>query len=133
VARTLLVAAAAQRWGVDPATCRSARGVVHHPPSGRSASYGALAAEAARRPLPEKVAFKEPGDYRLIGRPTAQLAAPAIVAGRGRFGLDTRVPGMRFARIERAPVLGARLVSIDERAAQAVSSHARRCRSTRTR
>lgn len=121
VARTLLAAAAARRWGVDPATCRTARGVVHHLPSGRSASYGALAAEAARLPLPEKVTLKEPGDYTLIGRSTAQLAAPAIVAGRERFGLDTRVPGMRFASIERAPVLGARLVSIDERAARAVS------------
>ena len=120
LARTLLLTAAAQRWGVDAATCHTAHGVVQHPPSGRRATYGELAAQAARLPLPEKVTLKEARDYTLIGRATAQLATPALVAGREPFGLDTRIPGMRFASIERAPVLGARLVSIDERAAHAV-------------
>src|SRR5437879_7565833 len=60
VARTMLVAAAAKRWNVDPASCRAQSGEVHHAPTGRSIKYGALAAEAARLPVPENVALKRP-------------------------------------------------------------------------
>lgn len=120
VARSLLVSAAAQRWKVDPATCRTAGGRVLHPPSGRRAPYGTVATAAARLPVPVDVALKKPEEYRLIGRPTRQLETPAIVAGGVRYGLDTRVPGMHFASIERAPVFGARIVSVDDSAARAV-------------
>jgi len=120
VARAMLVAAAAQRWNVDPAACRTAGGAVLHPPSGRRASYAVLASDAARLPVPEQVALKGAADFVLVGRPTRQLETPAIVAGGVRYGIDTRVPGMHFASIERAPVLGARIVSLDERAARAV-------------
>src|SRR6267154_5317337 len=67
--RTMLVAAAAQTWDVDPASCRTKRGVVTHTPSGRTLSYGALAEKAAKLPVPEKVALKDPKDFALIGTP----------------------------------------------------------------
>ena len=120
VARSVLVSAAAERWRVATGSCTTAGGVVTHAPSGRRLSYGQLAAAAARLPVPETVPLKDPGRYTIIGRPTRQLDTPAIVNGSQRFGLDTRVAGMRFASIERAAVLGARVAGFDEAAALAI-------------
>src|SRR5436190_18343915 len=66
-ARTMLIAAAAARWGVDQATCRAQAGEVLHPPTGRRAKYGELADAAARVPVPERVALKRTEDFKLIG------------------------------------------------------------------
>lgn len=121
VARGMLLGAAAKRWRVAPEGCRTANGVVTHVRSGRRLSYGQLTAAAGRLPVPETVVLKDPGRFTLIGRPTRQLDTPAIVNGSQRFGLDTRVAGMRFASIERAPVLGARVAGYDEAAALAIA------------
>src|SRR5260221_4049800 len=67
VARTMLVAAAAKRWNVDPASCRAQSGEVRHAATGRSIKYGELAATAARLPVPENVALKRPKDFKVIG------------------------------------------------------------------
>lgn len=120
VARSMLVQAAARRWRVGVDTCETSRGFVRHRPTGRRLAYGSVAAAAARLPVPPDVPLKNPSLYKLIGRPTRQHATPAIVQGLQRFGLDSRVPEMCFASIERAPVLGARVVSLDDRAARAV-------------
>src|SRR6202030_1607090 len=69
VARTMLVSAAATRWNVDPAPSRAQSGAVLHAPTGRSAKYGELAADAARMPVPQDVALKRPEDFKLIGTP----------------------------------------------------------------
>src|SRR4051795_2554083 len=66
-ARTMLVAAAAKRWNVDPGSCRAQSSEVLHAPTGRRVRYGELAADAARMPVPEKVALKQPADFKLIG------------------------------------------------------------------
>jgi CO/xanthine dehydrogenase Mo-binding subunit len=121
IARAMLIAAAAQRWGAEAASCDTEKGVVVHPPSGRRTAYGALASAAARLPVPAEAPLRDASRFRLIGRPMRQLDAPAIVSGSMHFGLDTRVPGMRFASIERAPVLGARIVAVDDAAARKVA------------
>jgi isoquinoline 1-oxidoreductase subunit beta len=120
VARTMLVAAAAEEWGVEAAACETARGIVVHRPTGRRLTYGALATRAARLPVPTDVSLKDPRHYTIIGRPTRQLDAVAIVHGTERYGIDVRVPGMRFASIERAPVFRAQVVAVDETAARAI-------------
>ncbi|HEX6107547.1 MAG TPA: molybdopterin cofactor-binding domain-containing protein, partial [Gemmatimonadales bacterium] len=102
-ARHLLIAAAAKRWGVEPESCRTEPGVVVHLPSGRRLGYGQLAAEAARLPLPEDVPLKEPGSFRLIGSRVGGADNALIVTGALKYGLDTRVPGVLFACVARAP------------------------------
>src|SRR3546814_11103656 len=73
-ARALLVLAAARRWGVDPASCRTLKGRVFHDASGRAADYGDLAAEAARLPAPSEPApLKAAEDFRLIGKTVPRL------------------------------------------------------------
>jgi isoquinoline 1-oxidoreductase beta subunit len=119
-ARSLLVAAAAQSWKVDENSCRAAQGEVIHGPTGRRLSYGALVDKAAALPLPRKVQLKEPKDFKLIGTPAKRLDAPDKVNGTAQFGIDVRVPGMKFATVAACPVFGGKLASVDDSKAKAI-------------
>ena len=119
-ARVMLVTAAAQRWKVDPSACRAEKGVVVHASSGRKLGYGSLVDAAAKLPVPEKVALKEPGEFKLIGTPHRRLDAAGKVNGRAKFGIDTRRPGMKFAALAASPTFGGKLVSFDEAKAKSV-------------
>jgi len=120
VARTLLIAAAAKRWNVDPSSCRAQAGEVLHPPTSRSLKYGALAADAAQLPVPKEVPLKDPKDFKLIGTPAKRLDAPAKVNGTAVYGIDARPPGVKIATLAQSPVFGGRLKSVDDTAAKAV-------------
>jgi isoquinoline 1-oxidoreductase beta subunit len=120
VARTMLVSAAAERWNVDPATCRAQSGEVIHAPTGRSIKYGELAADAARLPVPESVALKRPADFKLIGTRAKRLDAPAKVNGTAVYGIDARPPGVKIATLAQSPVFGGRVKSVNDVAAKAV-------------
>jgi isoquinoline 1-oxidoreductase subunit beta len=119
-ARTMLVAAAAARWNVEPASCRAQSGEVLHPPTGRRIAYGALAADAAQVPIPTNVALKEPKDFKLIGTPAKRLDTPLKINGTAVYGIDVRPPGVKIATLAQSPVFGGRLKSVDETAAKAV-------------
>lgn len=121
-ARAMLVAAAAQGWGVDPATCTTAPGVVRHTASGRSQTYGALAAQAATLPAPDAatLTLKDPKAFRIIGKAHPGVDNRAIVEGRPLFGIDTVVPGMKYATYTKCPVPGGKPLSADFARARAV-------------
>jgi isoquinoline 1-oxidoreductase subunit beta len=119
-ARTMLVAAAAKRWNVDPASCRARSGVVYHEATRRSVKYGDLSADAARLPVPEEVALKRAKDFKLIGTPAKRLDTPAKVDGTAVYGIDARPPGAKIATLAQSPVFGGRLKSIDDSAAKNV-------------
>ena len=119
VARRMLVEAAAARWGVAPADCSTAAGAVLHAATGRRLEYGALAAEAARRPVPAEAPRKDPASYRLIGTRVSGVENPGIVTGRARYGLDARAPGMLYACILHPP-FGHRLAALDATRAKRV-------------
>jgi len=120
IARSMLVSAAAKRWNVDPASCRAQSGEVLHPPTGRRIKYGALAADAARMPVPESVVLKRAVDFKLIGTPAKRLDAPAKVNGTAVYGIDVRPPGVKIATLAQSPVFGGRVRSVDDAAAKAV-------------
>ena len=119
-ARLMLIQAAAQIWGVPPASCSAARGVVSHVSTGRSLGYGALAGAAALLPVPPNVTLKDASAFTLIGTKPQRLDTPAKVNGSMVFGIDITVPGMKFASVAASPVIGGTLRSIDEAAARAV-------------
>jgi CO/xanthine dehydrogenase Mo-binding subunit len=120
-ARAMLISAAAHEWRVEPAACSASGGEVVHPASGRRKGYGALAVAAARLPVPANVPLKDPKDFRLIGRTQPRLDSPAKTDGSARFGIDVRLPRLRYAAIARAPVEGGRVASLDLAAAKAVA------------
>jgi isoquinoline 1-oxidoreductase subunit beta len=121
IARTMLIAAAAQRWSVSPASCHAEQGNVVHAPTGRRSTYGDLAADAARMPIPEKVALKRPDEFKLIGKPVKRLDTPAKVNGTAVYGIDVRPPGVKIATLVQSPVFGGRAKSVDDTAAKAVN------------
>jgi len=119
-ARTMLVAAAAKRWNVDPASCRAQSGEVRHAPTGRRLKYGELTADAARMPVPESVVLKRPADFKLIGTPAKRLDTPAKVNGTAVYGIDVRPPDVKIATLAQSPVFGGRVKSVNDAAAKAV-------------
>jgi isoquinoline 1-oxidoreductase beta subunit len=119
-AREMLVAAAAETWGVPAAECRAANGWVLHEAGGQRLSYGALAERAARVPVPETVLLKERDEFKVIGRPTKRLDTPEKVNGQAVFGLDVYLAGMLTAVVARPPVFGATLKGFDAKGAKAV-------------
>jgi isoquinoline 1-oxidoreductase subunit beta len=119
-ARDMLIAAAAASWNVDAASCRARKGVVTHTPTGRTLSYGALAAKAAALPVPDKVALKDPKDFTLIGTPAKRPDTPSKVNGTAQYGIDVRLPGMLIATVAASPVLGGKVAGLDDEKAKAV-------------
>jgi len=119
-ARTMLIAAAAQTWGVEPASCRAEAGAVIHAATHRRLTYGALAQRAAALPVPADVPLKDPKDWRLAGKPTKRLDTRFKVNGTAQFGIDVRVPGMLTAVVARSPVFGGKVRSFDATAAKAI-------------
>ncbi len=118
-ARALLVQAAAQRWKVEPGACSVSSGVVRGP-AGQQATFGELASEAARLPMPKQVALKQAQDFRLVGRPLARVDVPEKTTGQAVFGLDVQAPGMLIASVAQPPAFGARVRSVDDSAARAL-------------
>src|SRR5687767_2918528 len=102
--RILLVSAAAQRWRVDPSACVARRGEITHAASGSRATYGELADDAARQPLPQNIPLKSPDQYRLIGKSVKRVDTPAKVNGTAKFGIDAAPRGVKFAAVAACPV-----------------------------
>lgn len=102
-ARHMLIEAAAQQWQVSADMCYASTGQVIHRSSGRASSYGALAEAAARLQPPAQVKLKDRKDYRLIGQPLPRKDIPLKTSGAAVFGLDKKLPGMRYAVVERNP------------------------------
>jgi isoquinoline 1-oxidoreductase beta subunit len=118
-ARQVLVQAAAQQWGIDPATCVTDKGKVVHP-DGRGLRYGQLVADAQKLPVPAHPPLKPAKDYRIIGSAKQRLDIPDKVAGRTVYGIDVVVPNLCIAVVARPPRFGARPSSYNAEAAMAV-------------
>ena len=117
-ARTMLIAAAAQTWGVTETECEAASGAVRHRPTGRKLAYGALVDKAAKLPAPdlESVTLTDPKDFRIIGTRVPGVDVRSIVTGKPLYGIDISLPGMLRAVFEKCPVFGGKVASanVDE-------------------
>jgi isoquinoline 1-oxidoreductase subunit beta len=119
-ARAMLVAAAAKQLGVNASGLVSERGQVIQVATGRRLPFSALVADAAALPVPADPPLKDPDRFTLVGRPTPRTDAPAKVDGSAVYGIDVKVPGMRYAAVARCPVFGGKMLSFDDAAAKAV-------------
>lgn len=118
VMRTMLIQAAARRWGVSEESCRAAGGFVLN--ADQKLSYGELADAAAKLPFPAAVSLKKKSDFKIIGQSNPRVDAYDKSRGQAEFGLDVRLPGMLYAVIARPPVRGAKLLGLKDDAARAV-------------
>ncbi|MBC8071744.1 MAG: xanthine dehydrogenase family protein molybdopterin-binding subunit, partial [Deltaproteobacteria bacterium] len=121
-ARIMLVAAAAKRWKVAPATCTAHDNAVFHDASARTLRFGELADEAGKQrpPEPTEITLRPRTELKLVGTELPLLDAPDIVTGRAQFGADVVLPGMLTAIVARPPVVGGKLVRHDASKALAV-------------
>jgi isoquinoline 1-oxidoreductase beta subunit len=119
-ARTMLVTAAAQTWGVPENTITTDKGEVIHAASGRRLAYGALVDKAATLPVPTQIALKAPGSFKLLGQSIPRLDLPEKVNGTARFGIDVKLPGLLTAKIVKSPVFGGKVASFNADKAKAV-------------
>ena len=119
-ARVLLIAAAADAWGVEPMSCRAEKGEVINPSTGQKLKYGELADAAAKLPMPENVVLKDPKEFTLIGTPAKRIDTPDKVNGKAVFGIDAVIPDMKFATVAACPVFGGKLAKVDDSNALAV-------------
>jgi isoquinoline 1-oxidoreductase beta subunit len=115
MARAMLVAAAAQTWGVEAETCYAENGAVIHQPTDRRLTYGELAETAATLPPPrsQELILKDPQDFRLIGTSVSRFENSKIVDGSAVYGIDVNVPGMLYATVARCPVFDGSAADVD--------------------
>lgn len=111
-ARQMLREAAAQTWNVPADDITTKAGVLHHT-SGKSATYGEMAAKAATLPVPKGVKLKAPGDFTIVRKSKRNVEGQKIVTGKPLFGLDYRQPGTLIAMIQHPPAFGMKLKSFD--------------------
>ena len=116
--REMLIAAAAARWSVDRNLVRAEKGMVYGP-KGLKSTFGELAEAAARMPVPEKPAIKDPKDFKIVGKRTKRVDTPAKVNGTAEFGIDVKLPGMVYASLAQCPVIGGKVKSFDGAKAKA--------------
>lgn len=112
-AREMLINAAAERWDVAASECDARNSFVHHPASGRSASFGELASAAAAFEPPRNPTLKTADRFTLMGTPVPRIDIPAKVDGSAMFGIDARPDGMLYAAVTTAPVFGGKLARVD--------------------
>jgi len=122
-ARSMLIAAAAQKWGASEKDCTAEKGAVVHRPTGKRLAYAELVEAASQLPLPDlnSVPLKDPAEFRIIGKSVPRTDTPGKVDGSAKFGLDVRVPGMLYAMIARCPTFGGKPKKFDPAPALAVA------------
>ena len=107
-ARERLLLAAAAMWSVPAADLTARNSIITHVPSGRTTTYGRIARRAAEtpHPHPETIAIKPPDQWTLMGTEQKNLDVPDKVTGRTIYGIDVRLPGMKWAAVRTCPVYG---------------------------
>ncbi|MEO5592013.1 MAG: xanthine dehydrogenase family protein molybdopterin-binding subunit [Chitinophagaceae bacterium] len=118
-ARVLLVQAAAEKFGVQPADCRTENGMVIA--GNQKISYGELAMAAAALPAPGNVELRKPEQWKYIGKGVKRLDAPDKVNGTAKYGMDVHFPGLLTALVAHSPVIGGKVISFDATGAKAVA------------
>jgi isoquinoline 1-oxidoreductase beta subunit len=112
-ARTMLIQAAAAEWKVPASECTAANSVITHKGSGRTVSFGKVAAAAGKLEAPKDVALKDPKDWKIIGKGVKRLDTAPKVVGAHVYSIDVKVPGMLLASIKACPVFGGKVKGFD--------------------
>ncbi|MBI3259937.1 MAG: molybdopterin-dependent oxidoreductase [Ignavibacteriae bacterium] len=111
--KAMLISAAAKKWNVAESNCMASSGVISEKNGSRKILYGELTDDAAKISVPSNPSLKSTGDFKLIGTPKPHIDNPDVVSGKAKYGLDVRIPGMKFAVMVRMPAYGASISSFD--------------------
>jgi isoquinoline 1-oxidoreductase beta subunit len=120
-AREMLISAAALTWNVPRSSCAAENSRIKHAATNRSLSYGELVGKAATLPVPTDVTLKQSKDYKIVGQRLPRVDSPAKVKGEAVFGIDFRVPGMKFAVLSRCPTIAGKVSGFDDKESKKIS------------
>ena len=120
-AREMLISAAALTWGVPRSQCAAESGHIKHAASNRTLSYGDLVGKASTLPIPTDVPLKQPKDYKIVGQRLPRVDSPSKVQGQATFGIDFRLPDMKFALLSRCPTIGGKVSNFDDKDSKKVA------------
>lgn len=120
-AREMLISAAALTWNVPRSACTAESSHIKHAATNRSLSYGDLVSKAATLPIPTDVPLKGSKDYKIVGQRVPRLDSPAKVKGEATFGIDLRLPGMKYAVLSRCPTIAGKVSSFDDKESKKMS------------
>ncbi len=112
-AKAMLTQAAATQWGVPVGECSASESVITHKPSGRTLRYGQVAAAAAKLPVPDNVAVKQPSEWKIVGKGVKRLDTVEKLSGKLIYAVDLQLPEMLNASIAQCPVFGGKIGSFD--------------------
>src|SRR6202022_1845988 len=96
-ARDMLIRAAAAGWGGPAAECTAANSVITHKASGRTTTYGKVAAAASKLDPPKDIKLKDPEDWKIAGNPVNRLDTADKVNGKEVYGTPLKFPGLATA------------------------------------
>jgi len=119
-AREMLLQAAAQRWGVEKTQCRAENNTIVNQVTSARLTFGSLAEAAAKLPVPTDITLKDPGQFRIVGKPMKRRDTPVKTNGQAMYALDVKLPGMVHAVVLRSPVVGGKVANFDASKAKAV-------------
>jgi isoquinoline 1-oxidoreductase beta subunit len=111
-AREMLISAAAKEWNISREDCYAEKGLVINKKSGQQKTFGELAARAAKEKVDEFPALKKKSEFKLVGKPVDRIDVPNKVTGKAIFGLDVRVPNMKFAVIRHPSYVGGKITAV---------------------
>lgn len=114
VTKAMLIAAAAKLWNIPTDKCAADAGEVVNTVNMQRIAFGDLVCEAAKLEVPKEVTLKSPKDFKLIGKEQRKSNLKDILTGKTKYGIDLKIPGMLYASVERCPVLGGKLISVDD-------------------
>jgi isoquinoline 1-oxidoreductase beta subunit len=118
--RAVLLEAAANEWQVPVSELSARDSMIRHAASGREATFAHFAPAAAALSLPDKPSLKSTDEFRIMGTSPPRFDVPAKVDGSAAFGIDTSLPGMKYAAVKAAPIFGGRVLSVDDSSVQAL-------------
>ena len=121
IAKSMLIAAAAKQWNVPVDKCAAEGGLVVNKENASKLDFGSLVCNASALPVPKDVVLKSPKDFKLIGKTKPKSNLNDILTGKAKYGIDGILPDMVYATVERCPVLGGKVKSVDDSACKQVS------------
>jgi len=119
-AKFMLIAAAAKVWKIPAEQCTAQNHFVINSNNQQKISFGELASLAANITPPEKPTLKNKSQYNYIGKALPRHNQGDIVEGKLTYGVDTKIPNLKYAAIVHCPVLGGKLKFVDKTAALAM-------------
>ncbi len=113
MAKAMLITAAAQTWNVPESECTAENHFILHS-SGKKIAFGDLVETAKTLEIPTDIKLKNPKDFKYIGKHLRSVDAEEYANGSAMFGLDKRIPNMKFVAIQRCPVTFGTVKSFDK-------------------